>query len=27
MIKHGYSDPEIVKVVGQNVTKMLEKVW
>lgn len=27
MIKHGYSDLEIAKVVGQNAIKMLEKVW
>jgi len=27
MIKHGYSDPEIAKVMGQNAIKLLEKVW
>jgi len=27
MIKHGYSDGEIEKVVGLNALKMLEKVW
>jgi membrane dipeptidase len=27
MIKHGYSDPEIAKVVGQNAIKMLEDTW
>lgn len=27
MITHGYSDDEIVKVIGLNALKMLEKVW
>ena len=27
MIKHGYSDAEIQKVVGGNALKLLEKVW
>jgi membrane dipeptidase len=27
MIKHGYSDIEISKVIGLNALKMLEKVW
>jgi membrane dipeptidase len=27
MIKHGYSDAEITKVIGLNALKMLEKVW
>lgn len=27
MIKDGYSDPEIAKVVGLNALKVLEKVW
>ena len=27
MIKHGYSDPEIAKVMGLNAIKLLEKVW
>jgi membrane dipeptidase len=27
MIKHGYSDSEIVKIVGINALRMLEKVW
>ena len=27
MIKHGYSDAEIQKIVGGNALKLLEKVW
>jgi len=27
MIKHGYSDNEIQKIVGKNILKILEKVW
>lgn len=27
MIKHGYSDPEIAKVVGLNAMRLLERVW
>jgi membrane dipeptidase len=27
MIKHGYSDNEIAKIVGLNAIKLLEKVW
>ena len=27
MIKHGYSDGEIAKVIGLNALRMLEKVW
>ena len=27
MIKHGYSDTEIAKIVGGNIVKLLEKVW
>ena len=27
MIKHGYSDEEISKIVGENALKLLEKVW
>lgn len=27
MIKHGYSDAEIAKVIGLNALKMLERVW
>lgn len=27
MIKHGYSDEEIAKIIGLNALKMLEKVW
>jgi len=27
MIKHGYSDDEIAKIVGLNALKLLEKVW
>ncbi len=27
MIKHGYSDPEISKVMGGNAIRLLEKVW
>jgi membrane dipeptidase len=27
MIKHGYSDTEIAKIVGLNALRMLEKVW
>ena len=27
MIKNGYSDPEIAKIIGLNALKMLEKVW
>jgi membrane dipeptidase len=27
MIKHGYSDGEITKVIGLNALRMLENVW
>ena len=27
MIKHGYSDDEIAKIIGLNAVRMLEKVW
>jgi membrane dipeptidase len=27
MVKKGYSDPEIKKIIGQNALKLLEKVW
>ncbi len=27
MVKHGYSDPEIVKVIGGNALRLLKKVW
>ncbi|HHL41588.1 MAG TPA: diguanylate cyclase [Candidatus Bathyarchaeota archaeon] len=27
MIKHGYSDPEIQKIIGGNAMKLLKKVW
>jgi membrane dipeptidase len=27
MIKHGYSDAEIAKIIGGNIVKLLEKVW
>ena len=27
MIKHGYSDVEISKIIGLNALRMLEKVW
>jgi membrane dipeptidase len=27
MIRHGYSDEEIAKIIGLNALKMLEKVW
>jgi membrane dipeptidase len=27
MIKHGYSDEEIAKVLGGNAISLLEKVW
>jgi membrane dipeptidase len=27
MVKHGYSDPEIAKVIGGNALELLKKVW
>ncbi|MBS3795810.1 MAG: hypothetical protein KGY80_12975 [Candidatus Thorarchaeota archaeon] len=27
MVKHGYSDDEITKVVGKNALRVLEEVW
>jgi len=27
LIKHGYSDGEIAKIIGLNALRMLEKVW
>ena len=27
MIKHGYSDPEIQKIIGQNGFDLVKRVW
>jgi membrane dipeptidase len=27
MIKHGYSDAEITKIIGGNILRILENVW
>jgi len=27
LVKHGYSDKEIEKVIGENTLRVLKKVW